>query len=76
MLFSSADDAVFVNDHSTDCLMYADDIVILLYSEKSLQNQIDTFKTVCHKWSLDFHLTKTKVIFFNKSGKFLEQNCK
>ncbi len=48
------------------CLLYADDLVILLTSPIGLQNSIDKLSTYCSKWKLEI---KSKVMNMNITGK-------
>ena len=54
------------------CLLYADDIILLLESAKGLHKSLDILKTYCDKWNLKVNIGKTKVIVFNKSGRILK----
>ena len=69
----SSPDAVDINGRRVDCLMYADDIVLLSNSKQGLQNRIDLLHNYCIDWCLDVNLSKTKVLIFNKPGRFLKE---
>ena len=64
---SSSLDPVYLNDKSKDCLMYADD-VILLSSSLGLQSKLDLLQAFCEDWCLSINIDKTKVVIFNKAG--------
>lgn len=73
--FEPSPDAVDINGCRIDCLMYADDIIVLSNTKKGLQNRLDILHTYCIDWCLDVNLSKTKVlIFLNKPGKFLKES--
>ena len=59
---------VHVNSLSTNCLMFADDLVLLSETADGLQECINRLDAYCKKWSLNINLSKTKVIIFNKGG--------
>ena len=71
-MFVQCIDEVNVNNCRVDCLMYADDIVILSDTEKGLQKRLDILQAYCMKWCLNVNLNKTKVLVFNKTGKFIK----
>ena len=52
-----------------NCLLYADDLVLVSESEKGLQCCLDKLYTYCKEWNLKINVEKSKVIIFNKSGK-------
>ena len=56
-----------------NCLIYADDIVLLSTSSTGLQNKLNKLSKYCKDWFLDVKDSKTKVtIFLNKPGKQLK----
>jgi hypothetical protein len=57
-----------------NCLLYADDLVLLSLSEKGLQRNINELNKFCHDWKLDINLDKTKIMIFNKAGRALKAN--
>ena len=56
---------VQLRDSYLNCLLYADDLVILSETEVGLQNCINSFQSYCDKWGLKINTTKTKTIIFN-----------
>jgi hypothetical protein len=64
-----ADDIVIFR---VDCLMYADNIVIFSETQEGLQERIDLLHTYCSNWCLSVNLSKTNVVIFNKTGKYLK----
>ena len=57
-----------MNNLSTNCLLFADDLVLLSESPQGLQNCLDKLGSYCHKWGLNVNLSKTKIVLFNKGG--------
>lgn len=72
-MMSSCNNFVNVNNSRIDCLMYADDIVLLSDTKEGLQNRINVLQTFCNKWCLNINLKKTNILIFNKPGKFLNE---
>ena len=56
-----------------NCLMYADDLVLLSESKEGLQNGLSSLQDYCDLWHLKINIKKTKVIVFNKCGKLLSK---
>lgn len=65
-------DEVLLNDIPVECLMYADDIVLLSSSRTGLQKRLDNLHKFCEDWCLDLNISKTKVLIFNKSGRLIK----
>ena len=65
-------DPVFINDLPLNCLMYADDIVLLSTTPAGLQDKLNKLHRFCEDWCLEVNVTKTKVLIFNKPGRLLE----
>ena len=71
----SITDPVSLDVTRLNCLLYADDIILLSGSEKGLQSCLDNLNSYCHKWKLKINISKTKVIVFSK-GKRKTDNLK
>ena len=54
------------NDLLVNCLLYADDIVLLAESEMDLQSLLSIVNVWCAKWRLEVNLLKTKVMHIRK----------
>ena len=67
---------VFLNSIPLQCLMYADDIVILSSSREGLQRRLDKLNLFCKEWCLDVNIDKTKIIIFNKNGTLIKNEFK
>ena len=49
-----------------NCLLYADDVVLISTSEEGLQKSVDKLSEYCNYWDLKINIDKTKVVVFNK----------
>ena len=56
-------------DQEVNCLMWADDLILLSRSPEGLQKCVKNLTEYCQKWKLEINMKKTKVLTFNKSGK-------
>ena len=62
---SSTDSLELPNGSRISCLMYADDVMILISkSREGLQNLLDSVNTFCNKWKMTVNPTKSKCILF------------
>lgn len=61
-------DAPVLDTTSVNCLMYADDIVLISRSEIGLQRLIDRLSDYCTRWKMEVNTDKTKVIKFSGNG--------
>ena len=57
------------NKTKLNCLLYADDLVLLSTSKEGLQKFLDQLNNWCKKWLMEINLKKTKVMIFQKSTK-------
>ena len=62
-------DPVRVGDLSVNCLLYADDIVLLSESKSGLQSSLNILGIYCSNWKLQVNVEKSKVLIFNSNGK-------
>ncbi|MCU7800906.1 MAG: reverse transcriptase family protein [gamma proteobacterium symbiont of Lucinoma myriamae] len=53
---------------SVNCLMYADDLVLISRSEVGLQRLVDRLSEYCCQWKMEVNTDKTKVIKFSGNG--------
>ena len=63
--FDSSCDAVCLTKEHINCLLYADDLVLLSNSEKGLQNCIEKLSTFCNDWGMNVNLDKTKTLMWS-----------
>jgi hypothetical protein len=47
---------------SINCLMFADDLLLLSETPEGLQNCIDKLNSYCNRWQLSINIQKTQVI--------------
>ena len=59
-----------------NCLMYADDLLILSENEQSLSKSLQRLGKYTEKWNLKPSERKTKIMIFKKSGKTIRLNIK
>ena len=67
-------DPIVVGHTSINCLIYADDLVIMSTSAEGLQQCLNKLATYCNKWKLQANLKKTKVILFNRQGSLIKKH--
>ena len=65
-LKSSISDAISINGHSINSLLYANNIVLLANSKEALQSYLDMLNDF-----VKLHISKSKVVVFNSNGKRL-----
>ena len=56
-----------INNFKLNCLLYADDMVIIGDSPNNLQQLLDKLHTWCNKWRLKVNQSKTNVVHFRTS---------
>ena len=57
-----------LGDESINCLIYADDLVILSESAAGMQNCLDKLKEYTIEWGLNINRAKTKILIFQRGG--------
>ena len=67
-IFNDICDPIHITDNTINCLMYADDLVLISQSANGLQNCLNALQSYCNKWCLTVNTKKTKVIIFNQGG--------
>jgi hypothetical protein len=65
-----------LNNMDIECLLYADDLVLLSQSEDGLQKAVQGLFTYCEEWGLQLNAGKTKILTFNKKGQNINTNIK
>ena len=66
-LTSNAAGSVFLNRlMKLNCLMYADDIVLMSETKEGLKRSLNILEAYCNKWQLIISTKKTKIIILNK----------
>ena len=56
-----------------NCLMYADDLVLLSRSESGLQILLNRLGEYCRKWRMEVNIEKTKAMKFSETGTNVSQ---
>jgi hypothetical protein len=62
----SKTDPVQLDTKKLNCLLYADDLVLLSESGKGLHSCLEQLNSYCSKWKLKINISKTKIIIFSK----------
>ena len=57
-------EGINMNDEKINCLLYADDLVLLAESEEGLQRFLDVVNTYCNTWGMEVNSNKSKVVHF------------
>ena len=65
-------DTVTIQYEKLNCLMYADDIVIMSTSAEGLQQRISILEKYCSDWCMKVNIKKTKIMIFNKAGRKIQ----
>ena len=65
-----------MGEWKTNCLLCADDLILLSQSEHGLQRCLDKLSCYAKKWQMRINIKKTKAIIFNKSGKIFRSEFK
>ena len=68
-------DPVSVGQTNLNCLLYADDIVLISRSKHGLQRCLSAVNEFSQAWPLPINMHKTKVLIFNKSGRYMDELC-
>ena len=63
------DDSPRLNNSKVDCLLYADDLVILSTSEEGLQRKLNKLENYCATWRLGLNEEKTMIMQISKCGR-------
>ena len=62
-------DSPELNGNKIDCLLYADDLVMVSTSEEGLQKKLNSLEKYCAKWRLRINESKTMVMQVSKCGR-------
>ena len=58
---------VTLNHTNLNCLMYADDLVILSHSAKEMKRKLHILEEYCNKWRLIINTNKSKLLIINNT---------
>ena len=65
---------VRIHNLDINCLMWADDIILLSETKEGLQNCLNNLSSYCKKWRLEINPKKTKSIIFREKGTKITNN--
>ena len=69
-IFDQTCNPATLNSLKLNCLLYADDIVLLSETAEGLQNSLDKVSQYCKKkWGIEINIDKTKSLVFNNTGR-------
>ena len=71
----TASEHVVLNSTKHNCLIYADDVLLLSESKEGLQSCLDSLQVYCVYWKLKINIEETKVMIFS-AGKNKIENMK
>ena len=72
-IFDNRCKPVILNTTRLNCLMYADDVILVSESAEGLQNCLSRLNIYCDTWGLEVNIKKSKSMIFNNTGR-LEPN--
>ena len=58
-----------MGNQNINCLMYADDILILSEAEEGLRRSLSKLEDHSQRWKLNENVKKTQILVFNKAGR-------
>ena len=73
-IFDNTCDPVQLDSIKLNCLLYADDVVLLSETAEGLQKCLDKLSQYSKKWGLEVNLKKTKSLVFNGTGRLNHSN--
>ena len=71
-LFSPSDHSCFpvkLKSVSLNCLLYADDLILMSETDTGIQNCLNKLYVYCKKWCLQINMKKTQYLVINRNGK-------
>ena len=72
-IFDNTSDPVSLGDAHLNCMVFADDLVLLSNTAEGLQCCLDKLLTYTRRWNLKVNIDMTKVIIFNKGGHIIKR---
>ena len=76
-LFSPSDHSCFpvkLESVSLNCLLYADNLILMSETENGIQNYLSKLRVYHKKWCLQINMKKTQYLVINRNGK--QPKCK
>ena len=71
--FETVNDPVYLDGRAIDCLLYADDLIVVSQTAEGLQGSLSKLQEFCSFNSMTINSDKTKIVLFNKPGKKLSR---
>ena len=71
--FETVNDPVCLDGRAIDCLLYADDWIIVSQTAEGLQRSLSKLQEYCSLNSMTINSDKTKIVLYNKPGKKLSR---
>ena len=68
-IFTHDCDSVKLNSINLNCLMYADDVILISETASGLQNCLNQLSKYCERWNLEINTSKSKAMIFNNRGR-------
>ena len=72
--FDSSCDSVKLTQRHINCLLYADELILLSNSAEGLQNCMEKLSNFCDEWEINVNLDKTKSLVFSSGKRKKEVN--
>ena len=72
-IFDESCDPLKVNNRDVNCLLWADDLLLVSSSATGLQNSLDKMGLFYNNLGLKINIKKTQIIIFNKRGQKLDK---
>jgi hypothetical protein len=73
-MFDETCDPVKLGNSLLNCLLYADDLILLSTSKEGLQTCLNRLQSFCDRWCLEVDIDKTRIVIFNKGGKLIHSS--
>ena len=73
-IFDKTCDPLTINNKDLNCLLWADDLLLVSSSAQGLQNSLDKMGSFYSSLGLKINIKKTEIIIFNKRGLTLDSN--
>ena len=71
-IFDDSCDPLKLNNRDVNCLLWADDLMLVSSTASGLQNSLNKMGTFYDNLGLKVNLKKTQIIIFNKRGQKLD----
>ena len=71
--FETVNNSVYLDGRAIDCLLYADNLIIVSKTAEGLQGSLSKLQEYCSFNSMTNNSDKTKIVLFNKPGKKLSK---